>query len=175
MKGITSVGVAQTVDPGTDASSTLPYRAANRKTRMRFTNATHPSAEQQQAAIERDNAQPISMVNLLKFRDKAVYGDGRESALSGREAFAIYGQAMTRMVLAAGGKFLFAGDVRGLLIGQVEQSWDQVAIMIYPSFEAMTAITSSAAYAEIHVHREAGLEGQLLIETVRPQGTGISQ
>ena len=32
--------------------------------------------------------------------------------------------------------------------------------------KAMAAITSSPDYAAIHVHRDAGLEGQLLIETV---------
>jgi hypothetical protein len=39
---------------------------------------------------------------------------------------------------------------------------------MYPSFYVMSAITESAAYAEIHVHRDAGLAGQLLIETVCP-------
>lgn len=29
---------------------------------------------------------PIFMVNLLKFKDKAEYEDGRETTLSGREA-----------------------------------------------------------------------------------------
>ena len=74
---------------------------------------------------------------------------------------------MTRMVIETGGKFVFSGKVRGLLIGSADESWDQVAIVMYPSFKAMAAITSSPAYAEIHVHRDAGLEGQMLIETVR--------
>ena len=38
--------------------------------------------------------------------------------------------------------------------------------MKYPSFKGMAAITGSPGFAEIHVHRNAGLEGQLLIETV---------
>jgi uncharacterized protein (DUF1330 family) len=50
----------------------------------------------------------------------------------------------------------------------VDEAWDQVALMMYPSFRVMAQITGSPAYAEIHVHREAGLAGQLLIETVRP-------
>ncbi len=134
---------------------------------MHVANAHQPTRAQIQAARERDDGQPICMVNLLKFRDKAVYADGRETQLTGREAFEIYGRAMTRMVLEAGGKFVFAGRVRGLFVGSADEPWDQVAIMMYPSFEAMAAITSSPAYAEIHVHRDAGLEGQLLIETVR--------
>lgn len=134
---------------------------------MQCINAQLPTRAQQHAAMARDDGNPIYMVNLLKFRDQAVYADGRETSLSGREAYGIYGQAMTRMVLEAGGKFVYAGSVRGMFIGSVDEAWDQVAIMMYPSFKAMTAITSSPAYAEIHVHRDAGLEGQLLIETVR--------
>ncbi len=33
---------------------------------------------------------PILMVNLLKFKDKAEYEDGRVSNLTGREAYEIY-------------------------------------------------------------------------------------
>lgn len=135
---------------------------------MTVTNAAQPSPAQIKAAQARDDGTPICMVNLLKFRDRAVYADGRETLLSGAEAYALYGQAMTRMVMQAGGKLLFAGQVRGLLIGVADAGWDQVAIMMYRSFKAMSAITASAAYAEIHVHRDAGLAGQLSIETVRP-------
>ena len=38
------------------------------------------------------------MVNLLKFRDRAVYKDGRETDLSGREAYEIYGQAVSQYI-----------------------------------------------------------------------------
>ncbi len=135
---------------------------------MTVTNAAQPTTAQIKAAHARDDGTPIYMVNLLKFRDKAVYADGRATLLSGADAYALYGHAMARMVMQAGGKLLFAGQVRGLLIGVADAGWDQVAIMMYPSFYVMSAITESVAYAEIHVHRDAGLAGQLLIETVRP-------
>ncbi len=133
---------------------------------MHIANAHNPSRDQQLAALERDDGQPIYMLNLLKFRDKAVYADGRETDLSGQAAYAIYGRAMSKMVAAAGGKLIISAKVRGLLIGEVEDNWDSVAIMMYPSFKAMAAITGSPDYAEIHVHRDAGLAGQVLIETV---------
>ena len=61
---------------------------------------------------------------------------------------------------------MFSAAVRGLLIGELDEQWDSVGIMMYPSFKAMAAITSSPDYGEIHVHRDAGLAGQVLIETV---------
>ena len=35
---------------------------------------------------------PIFMVNLLKFKEKAKYPDKRETDLTGKEAYAIYGK-----------------------------------------------------------------------------------
>lgn len=134
---------------------------------MQVTNAHSPTPDQHNQAIQRDDGTPICMVNLLKFRKQAVYADGRETTLSGPRAYGIYGRAMAKMVEESGGKLIYSGRVRGLLIGEVEGNWDAVAIMMYPSFKAMAAIMASPAYAEIHVHRDAGLEGQVLIETIQ--------
>lgn len=133
---------------------------------MQVTNAHGPTPAQQLAAFERDDGQPIYMLNLLKFREQAVYPDGRETTLSGAQAYALYGRAVSKMIAEAGGKLVFSARVRGLLIGEVEGQWDSVAVMMYPSFKVMAEILGSPAYAEIHVHRDAGLEGQVLIETV---------
>lgn len=43
--------------------------------------------------------------------------------------------------------------------------WDQVAVVEYPNRGALLAMATSPAYAEIAVHRNAGLAGQLNIET----------
>lgn len=137
---------------------------------MPLTPALLPTPAQIEAAHARDDGTPIFMLNLLRFRDRAAYADGRASELSGRDAYALYGQAMLRLIMAAGGSLTFFGEVRGLLIGAADEAWDQVAVMMYPSFKVMSEITSSPAYAEIHVHREAGLAEQLLIETVLPAG-----
>lgn len=137
---------------------------------MPLTPALLPTSAQIEAAHARDDGTPIFMLNLLRFRERAAYADGRASDLSGRDAYALYGQAMLRMVMAAGGSLTFFGEVRGLLIGAADEAWDQVAVMMYPSFKVMSEITASPAYAEIHLHREAGLAEQLLVETVLPAG-----
>lgn len=137
---------------------------------MPLTPALLPTAAQIEAAQARDDGTPIFMLNLLRFRERATYADGRASALSGRDAYALYGQAMLKLVTAAGGSLAFYGEVRGVLIGAADERWDQAAVMMYPSFKVMQDITSSPAYADIHVHREAGLAEQILIETVLPAG-----
>ncbi|REJ64443.1 MAG: DUF1330 domain-containing protein, partial [Proteobacteria bacterium] len=58
-----------------------------------------------------------------------------------------------------------SGDVSRLMLGEVEDLWDTVAIAQYPSRAAMLEMMQLPEYQEISVHREAGLEGQLNIET----------
>ncbi|WP_420623559.1 DUF1330 domain-containing protein [Candidatus Poriferisodalis sp.] len=109
---------------------------------------------------------PIYMVNLLKFKDKAEYEDGRETDLTGYEAYQLYGRAVMKIIQDYGGEIQFAADVTFLALGQVEELWDEVAIAKYPNRGALLAMASSDEWRAASVHRTAGLAGQLNIETV---------
>jgi uncharacterized protein (DUF1330 family) len=76
-----------------------------------------------------------------------------------------YGMAVVACVEAVGGKARFSGMVTDLMLGQVEELWDMVAIAEYPSRAAMVAMVKSPDYQAIEVHRMAGLAGQLNIRT----------
>lgn len=132
---------------------------------MKVENAVYPTAEGIRALGQDKSPTKIAMLNLLKFREKAVYKDGRPDNISGREAYMRYGNAMTKIVEREGGRILFTGRIAGLVIGEVEGLWDAAAIMEYPSRAAFQRIVTLQEVAEIGVHREAGLEGQLLIMT----------
>ena len=132
---------------------------------MKVVNQVYPSFDQLMP-LAQDPTGPIAMVNLLRFRDKAQYADGRPADLSGREAFLRYIAKMGPIVEAAGGRFLFSGDVKQLVIGEVEDLWDAVGIAEYPSRAEFHRIATSPEVQAIGVHREAGLAGQLLILTV---------
>jgi len=111
----------------------------------------------------------IYMLNLLKFKEQAEYADGRPTDLTGRAAYALYGQAVGKIINGLGGRVVWGGVPNVLLIGDGEIEWDQVAIVEYPSVEAFSGMTGSEAYQAIHVHREAGLEHQLLINCLGPE------
>lgn len=130
---------------------------------MNVRNAVMPTPEGMQTFLAKDIEGPVSMVNLLKFKDKAEYADGRETDLSGAEAYALYGVDMARWVTSNGGRLLFSGPAHHLVLGEADELWDQVAIMEYPSKEAFVQIVSAPEVAEWGVHRSAGLAGQLLI------------
>ena len=137
---------------------------------MEVHNKVHPSPEQMQGFAEPGHNRPIYMVNLLKFRDKAAYPDGRESDLTGHEAYGIYGREVAKLLIKHGGAPMFSAPVERLMLGEVEELWDTIAIAMYPSRQAMMDMISSAEYQAIAVHREAGLAGQLNIETKDPDG-----
>lgn len=134
---------------------------------MQVVNQLFPTEPAQIAEMMKPGpAGPIFMINLLKFRDRAAYEDGRASDLSGREAYMIYAKAVTELLPKFGGRALFAGDVTHLTLGLVEELWDEVAIASYANRGALVAMSISDEWREIAVHRTAGLAGQLNIETV---------
>ena len=133
---------------------------------MRVDNAVYPNEEQMRGFLETTDERPICMVNLLKFYPKAQYPDGRDSDLTGAEAYAIYATAVEELLESFGGRIQFSGDVERLMLGEVEELWDAVALALYPSRKAMLEMMMSEAYQAIADHRTAGLAGQLNIETV---------
>ena len=136
---------------------------------MKVENQVSPSPENVQGFIAVEG--PVQMVNLLKYREKAEYEDGRETDLTGAEAYSLYAQEMIKLVEASGGRFIFAGAVKNALLGDIEELWDQVGIVEYPSSKDLIKITMSPEFQAIEVHRIAGLAGQLNL-TVQGQDLG---
>ena len=131
---------------------------------MDVTNQVVPTAEALQSFFGEGEDGAFVMVNLLKFRDRAEYEDG-DRGLSGAEAYALYGSEVVGLVEKHGGRSIYAGAVTGLLLGEVEENWDMVALVEYPSLEEFRAMMMSPEYQAIAVHRAAGLKGQLNIRT----------
>jgi uncharacterized protein (DUF1330 family) len=136
---------------------------------MQVVNEVVPSdPAQMQTMAETGPDGPIFMVNLLKFKDKAEYEDGRETDLTGRQAYNLYGAAVAGILPDYGGRLFFISDVTFLSLGQVEELWDEIAIAAYPDRGSLLRMSMSEEWRAAAVHRAAGLAGQLNIETVMP-------
>jgi len=133
---------------------------------MKYKNSVHPTKEQMEGFLEGDNETPIAMINLLKFKEKAEYEDGRDTDLTGEQAYAIYGKEVVEHLKKVVGKISFGGSINRLMLGEVEELWDTTFIAKYPSKKAMLKMISDKDYRESEKHRSAGLEGQLNIETM---------
>ena len=136
-----------------------------------YKNALRPNPIQL-AEFALGDDDPILMVNLLKFKDKAEYEDGRATNLTGREAYEIYVTETKEHLANVGAELILGGEVNGLLLGEVEDLWDAFGVARYPSRKAMITMARNPAYIESEKHRAAGLAGQLNIE-VSEQGFGF--
>lgn len=132
---------------------------------MNVVNAVFPGPEQIAAFFGGAEDGPFVMVNLLRFKERAEYADGSDAELSGREAYARYGAAVQACLASVGGAQIYAGAVTDLMLGEVEELWDMVALAQYPSRAAMMAMVQSPDYQAIEKHRVAGLAGQLNIRS----------
>ena len=136
---------------------------------MKVENRVYPNREQMKGFFEEGNDdQPIYMINLLKFKEKAEYKDGRETSLSGREAYALYGEIIEKHLIELGGEVIFKSKVTRITVGKVDELWDAVAIAKWPSKKVMgeNMMPTDPELLEGYQHREAGLAGQLNIESI---------
>ena len=132
---------------------------------MQVRNAVYPPGPQAMAFFGAEEDGPFVMVNLLKFKERAEYPDGSASDLTGRQAYAIYGEEVSKLVEGLGGSIRFSGHVTSILLGEVDELWDAVALAEYPSLAAFKAMATSPEMHAIEHHRVAGLAGQLNIRT----------
>jgi len=126
-----------------------------------------PDYESTLASTPPDEDGPVWMVNLMKYRDLADYADGRETTLTGREADDTY--APLDELAAIGAEIVFLADVETQLLG-ADPQWDRVAVVKYPTRRSFVEMSASAAFAEKHVHKDAGMEQTIVIGT-RPMPT----
>ena len=142
---------------------------------MEVVNKVFPNREQIEGFMAPGQDGPIYMLNLLTFKEKAEYPDGRDTDLTGAVAYAVYSAEVAGHLATVGGRPMFAAKVERLMLGEVEELWDTAAIAMYPSRKAMMEMMSSPDYQASAVHRTAGLAGQLNIELVEPMGAWLMQ
>ena len=122
----------------------------------------YPSAEQFKTLLAGPKDQPVVMLNLLRFKERA---DEPDAGSSGQAAYRRYGDAMRKIVESHGGRILWTGRVDSMVIADVEPGYHAVALVEYPSRQKFFEIATSKEVAAIGVHRAAGLESQWLIAT----------
>ncbi len=132
---------------------------------MIYENAHYADRDNMIRLLKGSYKGPVCMVNLLKFRERAEYPDGRDADLPGREAYLRYGQAFMKIARPHGVTSIYNAPIQGLIVGEVEGLWDTIALVKYPSLSVFTTIVGSDEVAALQDHRKAGIAGQLLIMT----------
>jgi len=109
-----------------------------------------------------DQQAPVVMLNLMRFRERSLDGDG-----SGWDAYLRYSAVTVPMIKARGGTLLWTGEARAVALGpQAGNDWDFVALVYYPSVAAFLDMMTSQAYeTEADPHRRNGCAEHLIIAT----------
>lgn len=138
-----------------------------------MTGYINPTREQFGAMMKQPDDGPVHMLNLLRFRQKAAYEDGREA--TGEEAYGRYGEESGPIFRRVGGKIIWSGAQRLMLIGPDDKHWDLAFIAEYPSAAAFGEMVKDPDYQQAVIHRTAAIEDSRLIRMApRPAGAGFA-
>src|ERR1700730_5285290 len=111
-------------------------------------------------ALARDK--PVVMVNLMRFRERSLDGDG-----SGWDAYLRYSALTVPMIKARGGTLLWTGNAKAVALGAEQgNQWDYVALVYYPTVAAFIDIMTSPDYEmKSDPHRRDGCAAHVIIAT----------
>ncbi len=126
-----------------------------------------PTAEQLEAffGIE-DDGGPLAMINLLRYREQAEYGDdSSEAPCTGREAYMRYGAVAGQTVARFGGEIVTGGPAVASVIAPADEVWDDFVLIRYPSRQAFLDMIGDPEYLTCVHHRSAALADSRLIAT----------
>lgn len=125
-------------------------------------DANAEEAERFLTSAEEDG--PFYMVNLIRYRDRAEYPDGRTTDLTGQEADAIYGSFMRSTKLPEiGARVIYVGQVERDIIS--DSGFDVVAVVEYPSRARFVQMTQDPAFQEMSIHKQAGVADTVVLAT----------
>ncbi len=104
-----------------------------------------PTRDQLQALAASPDDGPVTMLNLLAFRE------------GGREHYRVYMAVAQRAVAEVGGSVLLFGRASPPLIGPPDERWDEVLIVTYPNRAAFLRMLSFDYYREALMLRRNAL------------------
>lgn len=160
--------IALTLAAAKTASLTLLTASpANAKDRETAPAAYVNSDEKAYVAMQKLPAdQPLHMLNMIRFKDKAVYKEGSEFAAkgwTGEQAYAEYGRHSSPIAARTGGKVVYFGMPQLTLIGPEHEKWDAIFIISYPNLASFLALVGDPEYKKHAFHRSAAVADSRLV------------
>ncbi len=124
------------------------------------------------AGVPAEDDGPIWMVNFMRYKERADYGQGEDAGLSGRQADDRY--APTEVLAAIGAEVAYFGDVVGP-DGGPDPDWHRMAVVRYPTRRSFIDMQSRKDFREKRTHKDAGMDFTLImcsLPTGPPKGEG---
>jgi len=130
--------------------------------KMKRTAGAAPNMAGFNKLFKKDRNLPMAMINLIKYRDIALYPEGYSGKpISGKKAYYIYGRLAIKYNARLGNRPTFSCDAKSTLFNNSEEDpdWDTMVILNYVSVSSFFEYASTKIVVKKgHIHREAGLE-----------------
>src|SRR5512142_3062572 len=109
-----------------------------------------------------NNQGPVVMVNLMRFHDRSLDGDG-----TGWDAYLRYSALTVPMIKARGGTLLWTGEAKAVALGRLDgNEWDYLALVYDASVAAFIEMMTSRDYeTQCDPHRRNGCAEHVIIAT----------
>ncbi|MFW5634706.1 MAG: DUF1330 domain-containing protein [Erythrobacter sp.] len=129
-------------------------------------NHIDPSPKNFQAFKDLPRDEPIHMLNLLLYRDKAEYPEGHEHAdkgWTGRRAYEEYGRTSGPIFRRLGGRIVWRGTFQAMVTGPETRAWHDGFVAEYPNAAAFFAMIKDPDYQHAVINRTAALVDSRLV------------
>jgi uncharacterized protein (DUF1330 family) len=138
--------------------------------------SVNPTAEQLEGLGDLARLPQLTMINLLRFRERADYSDAPlldpGTALTGRDAFERYMVAALPIAAQFGGHPIVRGSALPFVIGPHDERWDEIYLMQFPDGNAFLRFVGDAHYRAVLGHRTAAVADSRLIPLIESRGDG---
>jgi len=112
-----------------------------------------------------DSPDAIYVIDLLKFKPQAAYEDGRTTALTGEEAYALY--SSEEHPQRFGGDLVHSASISATTTGTEASggiaTWDRVEITRYPNRASYVEMYDDDEYQAALAHKDAGLDTAIIL------------
>ena len=110
--------------------------------------------------------EPVTMINLIKFRDKAWDGER-----TGAEAYECYSNNVFKFMEAVDGRLIWKGECMHTVIGDPQDQPHVVMLVEYPSIDNFLTMLANPEYQKCANDRTLALEygGLIASKTVFPK------
>lgn len=116
-------------------------------------NAVDPTGQDLKRLLADHADQPITMLNLLRFKPE------------GRSRYGEYSRAILPFLQRVGGEVVYGGDCGTPMVAPDGHRWDAVLLVRYPSGRAFSAMVADPEYQQITHLRTEALEAAVLQPT----------
>jgi len=116
------------------------------------------------AFAKKDTGKEFFMLNLIRYRKKALYKKGQNYDVSALEANQRYGQGMLPLLVSRGCHPVMVGKPAGIFLDIAPGvTWDRMVIVRYRSRRDFMDIVTSDRFRELVVHKWASIEKTYVI------------